>query len=265
MNVLNSPTDYRPDETAKDIVLVVDDEVLVRECLIEAMKSAFSHTLILGAGSIAELSHPPGMEVALVIFKVKSQPVLRERMAYDIRTMAEYFPQASVVVIASSDDPADIEIAIASGAQGVIPISASLKLAIAAVQLVMAGDNYFPRQINEGFQLREGMARSPYLAELRSALLISQERLQQSRDLPEEDAITGPSAVGLSTILTAREVEVLAALQKGYPNKWIAHHLNLSENTVKAHIRRIMRKLHATNRTEAVIRSQQLRSTNGGG
>jgi DNA-binding NarL/FixJ family response regulator len=261
--MLNSAVDCQPDEAAKDIVLVVDDEVLVRECLIQAMKSAFSQTLILGTVSIAELSYPPGLEVALVIFRVKSQTVLRERMARDIRTIAEYFPQAPVVVIASCDDPADVEIAIASGAQGVIPVSASLKLAVAAVQLVMAGDNYFPRQINEGFQLREGMARSPYLAEYRGALAISQERLQQSRDLSGEDAITGPGAVGISSILTAREAEVLAALQKGYPNKWIAHHLNLSENTVKAHIRKIMRKLHATNRTEAVIFSQQLRSTRG--
>jgi two-component system, NarL family, nitrate/nitrite response regulator NarL len=263
MAVLNPSVDFQSDEAAKDIILVVDDEMLVRECLIEAMKSAFSQILILGAGSVAELAHPPGMEVALVIFKVKSQPVLRERMAYDIRTIAGYFPQAPVVIIANCDDPADVEIAIASGAQGVIPISASLKIAVAAVQLVMAGGNYFPRQVNEGSQLREGMVRSPYLAEFHGALSLSQKRLQQSRDLSGDDATAGSGAIGLASILTAREAEVLAALQKGYPNKWIAHHLNLSENTVKAHIRNIMRKLHATNRTEAVILSQQLRSTSG--
>ncbi len=39
-------------------------------------------------------------------------------------------------------------------------------------------------------------------------------------------------------------------------NKWIASQLNLSENTVKVHIRHIMRKLKATNRTQAVIYSQ---------
>ena len=51
-------------------------------------------------------------------------------------------------------------------------------------------------------------------------------------------------------------VDVLAALQRGRSNKWIANHLNLSENTVKVHIRHIMRKLNATNRTQAVIYSQ---------
>ena len=35
---------------------------------------------------------------------------------------------------------------------------------------------------------------------------------------------------------TARELDVLAGLQKGRSNKWIARQLNLSENTVKVHI-----------------------------
>jgi DNA-binding NarL/FixJ family response regulator len=47
---------------------------------------------------------------------------------------------------------------------------------------------------------------------------------------------------------------VLAALKLGLPNKLIAVKLNLSENTVKMHIQRIMRKCSARNRTEAVLR-----------
>jgi DNA-binding NarL/FixJ family response regulator len=54
--------------------------------------------------------------------------------------------------------------------------------------------------------------------------------------------------------LTPREQHVLEALQLGLPNKLIAVRLNLSENTVKMHIQRIMRKCSAHNRTEAVVR-----------
>ena len=54
--------------------------------------------------------------------------------------------------------------------------------------------------------------------------------------------------------LTPREQHVLEALQLGLPNKLIAVRLNLSENTVKMHIQRIMRKCSARNRTEAVLR-----------
>jgi DNA-binding NarL/FixJ family response regulator len=60
---------------------------------------------------------------------------------------------------------------------------------------------------------------------------------------------------GSRVTFTTREADVLALLQKGHSNKWIADHLKLSENTVKVHIQHIMRKLHATNRTEAVILS----------
>ena len=54
--------------------------------------------------------------------------------------------------------------------------------------------------------------------------------------------------------LTPREQHVLEALKLGLPNKLIAVRLNSSENTVKMHIQRIMRKCSAHNRTEAVLR-----------
>lgn len=53
--------------------------------------------------------------------------------------------------------------------------------------------------------------------------------------------------------LSDRESEVLAALKRGLPNKMIAHEMDLSENTVKIHVRNIMRKLGVTNRTMAAL------------
>jgi DNA-binding NarL/FixJ family response regulator len=50
--------------------------------------------------------------------------------------------------------------------------------------------------------------------------------------------------------LTARERDVLALLKQGKPNKLIAHELNVSESTVKVHVRNTMRKTGTTNRTE---------------
>ena len=52
--------------------------------------------------------------------------------------------------------------------------------------------------------------------------------------------------------LTEREIEVLALLAQGMPNKEIAAHLIISERTAKFHVSSIMGKLGATNRTEAV-------------
>ena len=50
--------------------------------------------------------------------------------------------------------------------------------------------------------------------------------------------------------LTPRESEVLARLRQGKPNKIIAHELQITENTVKVFVRRILMKLNASNRTE---------------
>jgi DNA-binding NarL/FixJ family response regulator len=52
---------------------------------------------------------------------------------------------------------------------------------------------------------------------------------------------------------TPREKDVLGALELGLPNKLIAARLNVSENTVKMHIQRIMRKCSARNRTQALL------------
>lgn len=57
--------------------------------------------------------------------------------------------------------------------------------------------------------------------------------------------------------LTERELEVLALLAQGMPNKEIAAHLVISERTAKFHVSSIMGKLGATNRTEAVALAAQ--------
>lgn len=54
--------------------------------------------------------------------------------------------------------------------------------------------------------------------------------------------------------LTARETEVLGLLADGLGNKEIALQLNVSEHTIKFHIRSILGKLGASSRTEAVSR-----------
>jgi DNA-binding NarL/FixJ family response regulator len=53
--------------------------------------------------------------------------------------------------------------------------------------------------------------------------------------------------------LTSRELEVLALLAQGLPNKTIAHRLTISEHTVKFHVGAILAKLGAASRTEAVM------------
>lgn len=57
--------------------------------------------------------------------------------------------------------------------------------------------------------------------------------------------------------LTPRETEVLAFVAGGFSNSEIAGMLSITSNTVKFHISRIMAKLGAANRAEAVLRAIQ--------
>jgi DNA-binding NarL/FixJ family response regulator len=52
--------------------------------------------------------------------------------------------------------------------------------------------------------------------------------------------------------LTPREVEVLQLIRDGYKNKQVADQLSISENTVNFHIKNIVEKLNANDRTHAV-------------
>ncbi|SPJ25975.1 CsgBAC operon transcriptional regulatory protein [Palleronia abyssalis] len=70
---------------------------------------------------------------------------------------------------------------------------------------------------------------------------------------PETDPNLHAAHAGGAALLSDREREVLKALQRGLPNKLIADELRLSENTVKIHVRNVMRKLGVTNRTMAAL------------
>ena len=53
--------------------------------------------------------------------------------------------------------------------------------------------------------------------------------------------------------LTTRQLAVLESVRRGKANKVIAYELNMCESTVKVHLRNIMKKLRARNRTEAAF------------
>lgn len=71
------------------------------------------------------------------------------------------------------------------------------------------------------------------------------------RRIPPEIA-AGIAEHASDDALTSREVEVLRQVADGNGNKRIAHQLGISEETVKAHMKNILAKLDANDRTHAV-------------
>jgi LuxR family transcriptional regulator, regulator of acetate metabolism len=66
------------------------------------------------------------------------------------------------------------------------------------------------------------------------------------------------SASGLAELLTARERDVVALLAQGRSNRDIGEALHIAPDTVKTHVARVLHKLRASNRTEAVARYIEL-------
>ncbi|GIF21904.1 transcriptional regulator [Paractinoplanes tereljensis] len=107
---------------------------------------------------------------------------------------------------------------------------------------------------------REGIRR-PFrrFDERRMAALLDRRRWLDEHELPGE-GVLGPdgSAQPPADVLSERERDVLRYLPTVLTAGEIAGNLNISINTVKAHMRAIYRKLGAARRREAVVRARQI-------
>jgi DNA-binding CsgD family transcriptional regulator len=70
----------------------------------------------------------------------------------------------------------------------------------------------------------------------------------------ELELVTGAARAAIEELLTGREREVLAQMVRGLNNGAIAERLAIREGTVKSHVKHILRKLDAVNRTDAISR-----------
>lgn len=100
----------------------------------------------------------------------------------------------------------------------------------------------------------------PALSERLGALL---SEVPGIRLVPEASAadvllVTAPDPTDAETVLSQREIEVLALLSEGASNKEIARRLGISVHTAKFHVRSVMNKVDAGGRTEAVAQAARL-------
>ena len=132
---------------------------------------------------------------------------------------------AIAVVLAESFNFQTMVACFARGACGYMVKNVSAPSLLAFLRLVALGHKVMPPELAEHLQ------REP-----------SSYGDQTSANISLEDA-------GLSR----REEEVLGHLVAGQPNKSIARNLDVSDATVKVHVKAILRKLHLANRTQAAL------------
>jgi DNA-binding NarL/FixJ family response regulator len=147
-----------------------------------------------------------------------------------LEAIKDNFPSATIVMLSSEDNPRLIREAIDNGAAGFVPKSSTAEVLVAALRLILAGGIYLPT----------------------SALTDVHDRV----DLSSGD--DGPSSTNEIDGLSGRQLEVLMKVIQGKANKAVAHELNISEGTVKAHLSTAFRVLGVRNRTEAVFAAAKL-------
>ena len=128
-----------------------------------------------------------------------------------------------VLVLTVSEEPNDLFRALGVGALGYVPKTAS------------------PREIVDAlYQVyQDWVVVSPAMAP----------RFMADSIQPSEK---GAGVAEIDTQLTALEQDVLKLVASGMSNAEIGGNLNVSENTVKTHVKKVLGKLHMKNRGEAV-------------
>ena len=238
-------------------IVVIDHHPLWRSCLARILRAEFQEFAILEIETAHHWDSIVGKDISLVALNTGSLIVTDERVLENLAYLRRSLREGYIVLLTEIDESAITDAMIFElskyGVTGYIAASASVEIALAAFRLVMAGGVYFPRSVIMGCSDWTPVSPENIVALHPAATMIGM--------APEPPAIANTACA----VFTERERQVMASLLRGLSNKVIASELNLSQNTVKSHISHIMRKLHATNRTEAVVLSQHAGPVTNGG
>jgi DNA-binding NarL/FixJ family response regulator len=210
-------------------VLVVDDHPLFREGMAGLLAAVPDVEVVGAVGSGEEAVAWFGRAGADVVLMDINLPGISGIEA--TRRVLARNPQVAVLVVSMVDDDDNVVAALTAGARGYVLKEASPEEIVAALRTADAGGAVFGARI--AARLVNTAARD------RSPALLDREQF------------------------TARERDVLDLMAEGVGNRQIARELDLSLKTVQNHVSRILDKLQATDRTQAVLRARGIAPTSG--
>jgi DNA-binding NarL/FixJ family response regulator len=143
----------------------------------------------------------------------------------DLKNLCEMPNPVPAVVVSDTDNVDHVLDSLENGARGYIPVNLSFDIAVEAMRFVKAGGTFVPANM---------------------LLMAQRSGRSLNQDKPEAE------------FFTSRQAAVIEALRMGKPNKSIAYELNMCESTVKVHVRNIMKKLKAKNRTEVAFMANKM-------
>jgi DNA-binding NarL/FixJ family response regulator len=217
-------------ERLGSVIAFIDPKALTRGPIGELLARAFPEDAVVPASTCEELLEIEGIgRPNLVVVYIRNAGVSNPWVQKALELLRVRLPEAAVVVLSDKDDAEEVKRALTHGARGYIPTSVECDVAVAALRFISAGGTFVP--VNA----------------LRSAAARPDDQLDVERQ----------GRYGRMD-LTPRELSVIDLLREGKPNKVIARQLDMQENTVKVHVRNILRKLNAANRTHAALVANRL-------
>ncbi len=204
-------------------LLIADDHPLFREALRGAVQRVFPGAKLKEAESVDTLyalveANP---DADLLLMDLNMPGAHGFNALVHLRAL---HPQLPVVVVSAREEPSVMRRALDHGALGFIPKSADSETIGKAISAVLDGEHWAP-------------------PEAHAAPAIGRDEQEVAQRLRE---------------LTPQQFRVLQMLGAGRLNKQIAYDFGVSEATIKAHVTAILRKLHVTNRTQAVLMAGKL-------
>jgi DNA-binding NarL/FixJ family response regulator len=214
------PTDGLP---ALRMALYIDKHRLVRDCISEQLASHLSQWTVESLATMSELKRQGALPTeSVVVLHAHSASVAAPEVTSEIALIAEAAPGVPFVVMSDLEDATEALLAIRSGARGFLPASLPLSQVIAVIRFVAEGGTYIPACV---------LSSAP----------------QRTTPVQPVDAAGNPIR------FSPRQQQVLDRLRQGKQSKIIAYELGMCESTVKVHLRQIMKKLNARNRTQVVL------------
>lgn len=202
-------------------VAIVSDNTLAREGLRRILEGE-EHTVVESHSSSEDLANVRDRQTnpAIVILDTGSG---RDDCA-EVEACKAAVPDAKMVVLTDDFHFEPMLEVFKAGADAYIVKRIDCEALIESLKLVHLGEKVMPSELADGFPSRWSGRSLPAV--------------------PDREIISE---------LSEREIETLRYLILGSPNKVIAGNLDISEATVKVHVKAILRKLGVQNRTQAAI------------
>jgi two-component system nitrate/nitrite response regulator NarL len=201
--------------------MLIDANKLFREGLRRLLDgSPFS--IVAEAGNLREAASIVEQAETLPRLVLVDLAAGSEEEAEALRRLSRLLVDAKIIVLTSELCTRRLANALEAGADGYLMKDLSSEALTQSLRLAMMGEKVFPTHL--------------------AALLINGRVNAPTIEMPV-------SRKGLSQ----REVQILRCLLSGDSNKMIANQLNITEATVKVHLKSLLRKVGCSNRTQAAI------------